>query len=301
MDVLGVREDGYHEVATVMQQIALSDDLDFEWQEAGDTGIGGKDESSRKLNIRLSTNRPYLPNDERNLAYKAALLMEKYAEERGCPRYGNLSIRIYKRIPVAAGLAGGSGNGAAVMIALNRLWELGLNTEELCRLGAELGSDVPFMILTQNSRYTCALGTGRGEKLRPLSRELDMSFLLVKPRFGVSTGEVYKGIDEAEGLTHPDNDALIEGILEGDKDKTVRNMGNMLEAYTLKAYPEVNELKKLVSETEGVKFAMMSGSGPTVIGFYDKLGDAKKAAGKFRELGYESFYAGNMRRVRRKR
>ena len=291
MDVLGIREDGFHEVATVMQQISLYDELDIRWQEDAESG---------QLKIELKTNRPYLPTDERNLAYKAVLLMEKHAASLGMMKYGSLSIDIMKRIPVAAGLAGGSGNGAAVMIALNRLWELGLDTRKLCAIGAELGSDVPFMILTQNSRYTCAMGRGRGEELTPISKDLDMSFLLAKPRFGVSTKEVYRGIDEAGELDHPDGEKLTEALLKGDTEAALKEMGNVLEAYTLKAYPEVRELKELIAGTEGVRLAMMSGSGPTVIGFCENIADAKHAARKFKELGYDSYFAGNMRRIRGK-
>ena len=291
MDVLGLRDDGYHEVATVMQQISLSDDIEMDWQE---------DDQLKQLKIDLRTNKSYLPTDERNLAYKAAVLMEKYALRSGKARFGCLKIRITKRIPVAAGLAGGSGNGAAVIIGLNRLWELGLNTKELCEIGAELGSDVPFMVLTQNSRYSCAMGRGRGEVLTPISRDLDMSFLLVKPRFGVSTKEVYQGIDQAGELDHPDGEGLMKALLNGSKEQALEKLGNVLETYTLKAYSEVAELKKLVADTEGAKFAMMSGSGPTVIGFYDNMSDAKKAAAHFKEMGYDSFFAGNMRRIRGK-
>ena len=297
--MLGIREDGYHEVATVMQQISINDDIEILWKERSPEDVNELQEGS-KLNIRITTNKKFLPTDRSNLAYKAALIMEQKAMEMGRPVYGDLQIDIFKRIPVAAGLAGGSGNGAAVIIGLNRLWELGLNTKELCAVAGELGSDVPFMVLTQNSRYTCALGTGRGEVLMPLSKDLDLCFLLAKPKFGVSTKEVYKGIDEAEELDHPDREALIRALENGDTEEALSNMGNVLEAYTLKAYPEVNKLKQMIAETEGVRFTMMSGSGPTVIGFYDDLGDAKKAAAKFRELGYESFYAGNMRRNRGK-
>ena len=299
MDVLGIREDGYHEVATVMQQISLFDDIEILWKERSPEEQNELQDGS-KLNIRITTNKKYLPTDRGNLAYKAALAMEKKAAEMERPVSGDLQIDIFKRIPVAAGLAGGSGNGAAVIIWLNRLWELGLDTKEICAVAAELGSDVPFMVLTQNSRYTCALGTGRGEVLTPLSKDLNMCFLLAKPKFGVSTKEVYKGIDEAAELKHPDGKALIRALENGDTEEALRNMGNVLEEYTLKAYPEVNRLKQMIAETEGTRFSMMSGSGPTVIGFYDDLGCAKKAAARFRELGYESFYASSMKRNRGK-
>ena len=282
-----------------MQQISLYDDLEINWQERP-AGEFTDPQNGSKLNIRITTNKKFLPTDRSNLAYKAALIMEKKAAEMGRDISGDLSIEIYKRIPVAAGLAGGSGNGAAVIIGLNRLWELGLDTRKLCEIAGELGSDVPFMVLVQNSRYTCALGTGRGEILTPVSKGLDMCFLLAKPRFGVSTREAYKGLDEAGEYEHPDREALIKALEAGDTESALNNMGNVLEAYTLKAYPEVDKLKNMIAETSGVRLSMMSGSGPTVIGFYDDLRDAKKAAAEFRELGYESFYAANMRRNRGK-
>ena len=282
-----------------MQQISLYDDIEILWRERSFEDDEKLPEGS-KLNIRITTNKKYLPTDRNNLAFKAALLMEEKAKELGRDYSGDLSIDIFKRIPVAAGLAGGSGNGAAVLIGLNRIWELGLNTRELCDIAGELGSDVPFMVLAQNSRYTCALGTGRGEVLTPVSKDLDMCFLLAKPKFGVSTKEVYKGLDECGEYDHPDRDALISALEAGDTAGAISSMGNVLEVYTLKAYPEVNNLKQMIAETAGVKFTMMSGSGPTVIGFYDDLGNAKKAAAEFRKLGYESFYAGNMRRKRGK-
>lgn len=283
--MLGKRDDGYHLISTVMQQISLFDIIDISWEEA----------DTEQLNISISANKKYLPTDERNLAYKAAVLMNEEARKKG-----RLSIGIEKRIPVAAGLAGGSGNAAAVIIALNRLWKLGKDTRELCEIGGKLGADIPFMILVQNSRYTCALGEGTGERLTPLRNQLNMYFTLSKPKFGVSTREVYAGIDSVE-YEHPDTAGLIDALDERDEEKIFTLMANVLEAYTLRAYPKVEKLKKTVLKTDGVKFAMMSGSGPTVIGFYDNFNDAKNAAEKLRGVGYESYYAGAMKRIRGKK
>lgn len=286
LDVLGKRDDGYHLISTVMQQISLFDIIDISWEEA----------ETEKLNIFIRTNKKYLPADERNLAYKAAVLLNEYAEKRG-----NLSIEIEKRVPVAAGLAGGSGNAAAVIIALNRLWGLGKDTRELCEIGGRLGADIPFMILVQNSRYTCALGEGTGEILTPLRNELNMYFTLSKPKFGVSTKEVYTGIDAISDYEHPDTEGLIEALNERDNERAISLMANVLENYTLRAYPKVEMLKKKVLKTEGIKFAMMSGSGSTIIGFYEKFDDARKAAESLRSIGYESYYAGAMKRIRGKK
>lgn len=269
-----------------MQQVSLFDIIDVTWEES----------DAEKLNISIRTNKPYLPTDERNLAYKAAMLMNEEAGKKG-----NLSIDIEKRIPVAAGLAGGSGNAAAVIIALNRLWQLSKNTVELCEIGGKLGADIPFMILVQNSRYTCALGEGTGGELTPLSSELDMYFTLSKPKFGVSTKEVYQGIDSMTEYEHPDIPGLIKALEENDNEKALCCMGNVLEAYTLSAYPKVEKLKKRVLDTEGIRYAMMSGSGPTIIGFYDNFNDAKNAAEYLRGMGYESYYAGAMKRIRGKK
>lgn len=269
-----------------MQQISLYDNIEVIWEES----------EEEKLNISVRTNKPYIPTDERNLAYKAALLMNEIADKRG-----RLSIDIQKRIPVAAGLAGGSGNAAAVIIALNKIWGLAKNTYELCEIGGRLGSDIPFMILVQNSRYSCALGEGTGEELTPLSCDLDMYFTLTKPKFGISTKEVYKGIDSVTEYKHPDTKGLVAALSEKNYEKAFSCMGNVLEAYTLSAYPHVAKLKEKVLETEEVRHAMMSGSGPTVIGFYDNFNDAKKAAESLRAIGYESYYAGAMKRVRGKK
>ena len=275
LDVIGKRDDGYHLVETVMQQVSLHDDI----------YIGWKNDSSGKLNISLSAGKPYLPTDARNLAYKAALMM---AEQ--CDPSGKLDIKIIKRIPVAAGLGGGSSNCAAVMIALNRIWELGFDTRELCALGANLGADVPFCILCQNSRYSCALGTGIGDELHPIVRGLKKFMVLAKPAFGVSTKDVFKGIDGCVIEQRPDTDKLIEALKKNEDSVLYSNMVNVLEEYTLKNYPEVETLKKTVQGTEKVEKVLMSGSGPTVMGIYDEYGAAKNACLKIREQGYEAYW-----------
>ena len=207
LDVLRRLENGFHEVEMVMQQILLHDEVSVKWEE------GGVD-----FRIKLNTNRSYLPTDERNLAYKAAVLMH---ELYGQDRKGTVRIDIKKRIPVAAGMAGGSGNGAAVLHALNWLWELGLDVKALNEAGSRLGSDVPFCIMGQAKMNTilglaedplathCAVARGTGTELEPI-KGLASHIALSKPSIGVSTAEVYKGLKLDEVKVHPDTAELID-------------------------------------------------------------------------------------------
>ena len=275
LDVTGVREDGYHTVETVMQQVSLYDDVIIRWT---------PDESGQ-LEIKISNSKPYLPTDQRNLAYKAALLL---AEGRDIS--GRLAIHMEKRIPVAAGLGGGSGNAAAVLIGLNRLWKLGLDTRTLCSMSSVLGADVPFCVLVQNSRYTCALGSGIGDELTPIKKGMRKHVVLAKPAFGVSTKEVFKGIDECEISAHPDSEELIQGLQQNNYDEVYNNMINVLEEYTLDHYPEVEKLKGRFRTTSDIRKVLMSGSGPTVMGIYDTYKAARKACLELRNYGYEAYW-----------
>lgn len=290
LDVTGVREDGYHQVETVMQRISLYDKIHLTWSPER----GGQPSAEEPVIIQVRTNRPYLPTDERNLAYKAAQLMaEQFADRVGC---GKILIDIVKSIPVAAGLAGGSSNGAAVLIGLNRLWRLGLNTRQLCGLGEALGSDVPFCVLVQNTHYQAALATGRGEVLRPLKQPMRKHLVLAKPPFGVSTKEVFRYIDGYSIELRPDNRALIRGIAAGEDALIYGNMINVLELYTLEKYEAVRKLKVLFeSETDPEK-VLMSGSGPTVFGIYKTERAARRACEILRSLHYEAYWASTMGR-----
>jgi len=275
LDVTGIRSDGYHTLETVMQQVSLYDEIRLSWEKTGDSD----------LEIIITNSKPYLPSDQRNLAYKAALAMKEYVDFGGI-----LRIDIQKRIPVAAGLGGGSGNAAAVLIGLNRLWGTGFDTRKLCQIGAPLGADVPFCVLVQNSRYTCALGEGIGDELTPVKSSLEKYFVLAKPAFGVSTKEVFRGIDECNIPARPDKDALLAGLAARDYEKVYDNMINVLEYYTLDKYQEVQHLKEKISRTQKVRKVLMSGSGPTVLGVYDRYSDAKKACLEIRQQGYEAYW-----------
>lgn len=275
LDVTGIREDGYHTVETVMQQVSLYDDIIMNWEP----------DQSGELTIRITNSKPYLPTDQRNLAYKAALLMAEGREVSG-----TLKIHLEKRIPVAAGLGGGSGNAAAVMIGLSRLWKLGFDTRQLCEMSSVLGADVPFCVLVQNSRYTCAVGSGIGDELTPVKRGMRKHLILAKPAFGVSTKEVFKGIDECVIEKHPDSAQLVSDLQQGDYPAAYENMINVLEEYTLKNYPEVQKLKDRISATNKVRKVLMSGSGPTVMGIYDDYVSARKACLEIRKYGYEAYW-----------
>lgn len=308
LDVLGVNEGGYHEVSMIMQQVKLHDDVLVRFiskNERRDTGGWHKQSGSTygdgRIAIELSTNRPYLSKDERNIAFKAAILMAEAFGNREDLRDGKIRIDIKKRIPVAAGLAGGSGNAAAVLHALNVLWQLRLSCSELQKLGEKLGSDVPFCVMGQaeeaeskESVSYAALAEGTGTMLTPVPA-LNASIILVKPSFSVSTREVYGGVDaeiekcrQAGTLIRPNNEELIEGLGTGDKDKILGNMVNLLELYTLKKHSRIEEIKKKLRET-GADAVLMSGSGPTVYAVYFDRKKAENAYRKVRFLCRETF------------
>lgn len=276
LDITGVREDGYHEIDSIMYGIKMPDTVTVSWEERANGGI----------EILLEVDKPYLPTDEKNLAYKAALIMVKRFGEG---KSGVISIDIKKKLPVAAGLAGGSSNGAAVIVLLNRLWDLKLNTRELCELGEALGADVPFCILVQNTRYACARCKGTGAELYPIKTKFKKHVVLVKPNFGVSTREAYEGYDKSPAKVHPDSDEIARALEEVDENKVYKNMINVLESYTIMSYPRVQEVKDVLGET-GPEYVLMTGSGPTVFALYDSEYRAKKACLFMREKGYESYW-----------
>ena len=213
LDVLGRRENGYHDVRMVMQTVYLYDQITIK--------------KRRKSGIGIETNLYYLPVNENNLAYRAAkLLKDEFHIEEG------ISIHLEKHIPVAAGMAGGSSNAAAVLFGMNRMFELGLSTEELMKRGVTLGADVPYCIM----RGT-VLAEGIGEILTPLAPMPKCYVLLAKPPVAVSTKLVYEKLDSRETGEHPDIDGIIEGLTEQNLSKVASNMGNVLERVTVEEYP----------------------------------------------------------------
>ncbi|XXM71860.1 4-(cytidine 5'-diphospho)-2-C-methyl-D-erythritol kinase [Lysinibacillus sphaericus] len=240
LDVLHKRPDGYHEVEMIMTTIDLADRIEL-------TNLS---EDTIKI---LSHNR-FVPDDGRNLAYQAAqLLKDRLNIKQG------VAISIDKVIPVAAGLAGGSSDAAATLKGLNQLWDLGLSTDELADLGAEIGSDVSFCVYGGT-----ALATGRGEKIEHLPAPPNCWVILAKPTIGVSTADVYKNLN-VRNIKHPDTAAMISALNRGSYSDICANLGNVLESVTLDLYPEVAQIKDQM-ERFGADAVLMSGSGPTVYG-----------------------------------
>jgi len=240
LHVLGARSDGYHEVDMIMQSVSLADEIEFT---AADSFL-------------LTTDNPMLPCDESNLAWKAAKIMAELTH-----RKPNVHIHITKRIFMAAGLAGGSADGAAVLRGLNKLWNVKLSTQELESIGAKLGSDVPFCVAGGTIR-----ATGRGEILKPLPDIPVMWLVLAKPcNLDVSTAWVYKNIDAKQEKKRSFINGLETAIIEQDGKKILDNIGNVLESVTIPAYPVIAEIKKEMLGA-GALTVLMSGSGPTVFG-----------------------------------
>lgn len=258
LDVLGRRPNGYHDVRMVMQTVYLYDQILLE--------------KTDKEGISLETNLFYLPVNENNLAYRAAkMLIDEFAIKEG------VHISLEKHIPVAAGMAGGSSNAAAVLYGMNRLFQLGLTDQELMDRGVQLGADVPYCIM----RGT-VLAEGIGEKLTPLPAMPKCHVLLAKPPISVSTQKVYEKLDAQEVTKHPDIDGILLGLQTGDLKKITSSMGNVLENVTIMEYPQIERIKDVMKE-EGALNAMMSGSGPTVFGIYDDKMLARRAAARIRE------------------
>lgn len=252
LDVTGLRDDGYHLVRMIMQEIDLHDDIVIE-----------KTDSD---GIELILKNTDLPADQSNLAYRAAaLLKEAFSLPAG------VRISLSKNIPVAAGLAGGSTDAASVLKGMNDLFSLGLSSEELCEYGLRLGADVPFCILGGT-----ALSEGIGEILTPLSAMPDCHLLLVKPSVGVSTAQVYHDLDAVENPKHPDIDSQLSALKEGDLSSLCAHMENILETVTIPLHPIISEIKKDLLSTGAIQ-SLMSGSGPTVFAVYTNEGIAKEA------------------------
>lgn len=256
LDVLRRREDGYHEVRMIMQTVHIFDQLQLEKKR--DTGIS------------VRTNLYYLPENENNLVYKAAKLLW---DEFGLP--GGISIQLKKYIPVAAGMAGGSSDAAAVLFGMNRMYDLGLSMEELMQRGVKIGADVPYCIM----RGT-ALAEGIGEVLSPLPPLPPCTILVAKPGIGVSTRFVFENLKANELESHPDIDGMLEALKNQDLKALAGHMtlGNVLETVTIPAYPVIRKLKDAMIRG-GALATLMSGSGPTVFGIFDSRQAAKRAYG----------------------
>lgn len=256
LDVVGKRDDGYHEVLMIMLSCGLCDSITLTRINSG---------------ITLTTNLSFLPCNEKNLAYKAAQSFFEYSGING-----GVKIELSKRIPVGAGLAGGSGNAAAVLCGLNMLYKANLTENELCNIGSTLGADVPYCIHAKTM-----LASGIGERLTRLDDFPKTPIVIVKPPFSVSTPTVYKQIDETPIQTRPDTQLLTDAIKKGDVKTVAQNMVNVMEEVTVKMHSVIGDIKSELLK-RGALGALMSGSGPSVFALFDSYDAAKKAAQPFK-------------------
>ena len=252
IDVLGKRQDGYHLVEMIMQTIDLYDLIE----------INEKDNDQ----ITIKSTSDEIPLDCNNLVYKAANLIKKtFNINKG------VEIHIKKNIPVAAGMAGGSSNAAAVLVGLNKLWNLNLSNQQLEKIGLKLGADVPFCI-----NGGAVLASGIGEELTPIKGlTKDVCILVCKPDLFVSTKEVYECIDSKDIDKRPNNKFLIECLKNEETRQLAENMFNVLEGVTMDKHPVIQQIKDIMTNNRALG-AMMSGSGPTVFGLYENREDAVK-------------------------
>ena len=264
LDILGTRPDGYHEVRMLMQSLSLCDTISLSV-----TGTPG---------LTMTCSDACLPTDERNLAYRAAALF--------CRTYDittGIALHLEKQIPVAAGLAGGSSDAAAVLRGLNEMFGAPATKEELATLGLTLGADVPYCLMLGT-----ALSEGIGEKLTPLTAAPNCYCLLVKPEAGASTKQIYTEYDTmaaAETICHPDTDGILAALEQGDYNGLTSRLCNVLEPVTTKLVPEIATIKETLKDL-GADGVLMSGSGPTVFALYTDKEKAQNAEEHFKQTSY---------------
>lgn len=261
LDVCGRREDGYHIVRMVMQNVDIYDTLTFEKNNSG--------------NICLTANKDTIPTDEHNLIYKVCdLLIKKYDIKEG------VNVHLEKNIPVAAGMAGGSTDGAAAFYGMKELFDLPITKEQMCELSVKLGADIPYCILGGTM-----LSEGIGEILSPLPDMPPCHILVGKPDINVSTGWVYTELDSKEIDSHPDIDGMCEAIKNEDLKGVCNRLSNVLEPVTKTEYEVIGKIEDLMEENGAIR-AIMTGSGPTVFGIFDDEEKLKKAYRAIKESGY---------------
>jgi len=264
LDVLGKLPNGYHEVKMIMQTVNLFDLVIID---------------KRPFGIQLTTNSKILPSNEKNIAYKAANLFFQESNING-----GAKILIHKNIPIAAGLAGGSGNAAIVLCALNSLYNTNYSNEKLQEMALQLGADVPYCIIGG----TC-IAEGIGEKLTVLPSIPSMPIVLVKPDINISTQSIYTNIDSTPNLTHPNTDNAVKAIKTGDMELLFSNMQNIMEDVSTKICPEIISIKNTLKEL-GANVSLMSGSGPTVYGIFEDNATAKTACDQLSKKYKQTFF-----------
>ena len=267
LDVLGTLPDGYHEMKMVMQSVSLCDDVFVALNDTGE--------------VTMESNFGFLPCDGRNIAVKAA---QCFFEKAGMTSTG-AHIRLQKRIPVGAGMAGGSTDAAAVARALNRLCGTGFSRETLEELGGALGSDVPFCVAGGTR-----LATGRGEVLSPLPPMPDCGLVICKPRFSIKTPELFARIDSRSSRIHPDTDGMIAALAAKDTGAIARRMYNVFEDVLPRRCGEIGVIKSRLLDA-GALGAVMTGTGSAVFGIFDTPAAAETAAEQLREHYRECFAA----------
>lgn len=260
LDVTERRSDGYHNMVMIMQSVSLADDVRIVLNNTG--------------RVTARTSFRFIPNDERNLAVKAAL---RFFSAVGDTSNG-AEISIDKHIPVGSGMGGGSSDAAAVLRALNRMFNEPFSRDELVRLGADVGSDVPFCVMGGT-----ALAKGRGELLTPLRPLPDCTFVICKPNFSVSTPELFKQLDQVQNKHHPDTAGILEALENGELVSVCRRMFNVFETVDDRRMRPVSEIKSILLDS-GAIGAVMTGTGSAVFGIFD---DPKKAEGTVKGLKKE--------------
>ena len=263
LDILKRRDDGYHEILMIMQSVELHDTLTIKLQNQG---------------IKLTTNLSYVPSNEKNIVHKVAkAFIDKYKINSG------VYIDIFKRIPVSAGLGGGSADAAATLIGLNKIFDKGLTKEELMSFGGLFGADIPFCVLGGT-----ALAEGIGERLTKLPSLRDITILICKPKYHISTEYVYKHFDFEKAKNHPNTNLMIESIKNNDINTLAKNMINVMETVTTNKYPIINDIKNIMIQNKAFGSAM-SGSGTSVIGIFSNQYEAHIAARSLKKVSTEVF------------
>lgn len=257
IDVIGEREDGYHEVRMIMQSIDLYDSLKFE---------------NRMNDIKIYCNSPYIPCDRRNIVYRVLELLKKmYNVPFG------MEVDIEKRIPVAAGLGGGSTDAASAIIAANEIWKLNMSYDDMMTAGKQVGADVPFCI-----KGGTALAEGIGERITNLPSLGKLSIVLAKPPIPVSTREVYGNLKMDEIVNRPETEKLVKALYDKNFKYIASSMVNVLETVTVKKYPVIEEIKSIMMQS-GALGSLMTGSGPTVFGIFESLLLTEKCYNRLRD------------------
>lgn len=269
LDILGRRDDGYHDMRMVMHSIDLADTVTMTAQD--DTALS------------LSSNASFLPCDDSNIAAKA---VRRFFEETGMPQPG-LAIHLDKHIPVCAGMAGGSSDGAAVLRLLRRYCAPKLTQEQLEEIGALVGSDVPYCV-----RGGTVLAEGRGEILTDLPSLPECSFVICKPPFPISTPELFAQVRTKKLRCHPDTTGMIRALEQGDLDGVVHRVYNVFEDVLPRKYAQVFEIKRKLLDL-GAMTSSMTGSGPTVFAMFRDENRAKEAAEQLKSEFPQTYFCKN--------